>query len=321
MYLFMTTRFKIFLLVFFGLAMASIFAGCAPGKEVGQKIAKAHERNDGPALWKVTDRNSTLYLFGSVHLLPEGSDWQKRDLQAAFDEVGTLFFEIPDTDKANLEASILQRRYGVYESGDQLSNHLDSVSQKHFTAAAYNAGLAPHKLQSFKPWLVSDILAIATAEAGGLFARNSADSTIREKAKQARKVIKHLDTMRSYIEAVALLPELVQLEELRESVKNFPTFSDDIKTVNAAWIIGDLETLERELLTPAQSKSPEVYAALFTQRNVKWSQSLDVFMKGDENGLVVVGIGHMLGDDGLPARLREFGYDVERVRRYDLPNN
>ena len=44
-------------------------------------------------------------------------------------------------------------------------------------------------------------------------------------------------------------------------------------------------------------------------------------MKGDENGLVVVGIGHMLGDDGLPARLREFGYDVNRVRRYDLPNN
>ena len=49
-------------------------------------------------------------------------------------------------------------------------------------------------------------------------------------------------------------------------------------------------------------------------------QSSGRIYAGDDNALVAVGVGHMLGDDGLPARLREMGYDVQRWRRFDLPN-
>lgn len=308
---------------FMVLAFAASFAlgACGFDVGVGEKIAAARKRNDGPALWKVTDHNSVVYLFGSVHLLPDGADWQRRDLQAAFDEVGTVFFEIPDTDAANLEASILQRQYGVYASGDRLSAHLDGITQKHLTAAAYNAQLSPDKLEIFKPWLVADILSIAAAQEAGLLAKNSADTALRGKAKKAGKVIKTFDDMRTYIEAVALLPDWVQLNELSDTVKDLDTFAGDIKMVNAAWLVGDTETLTRELLLPAQAGSPEIYAALFTERNAKWSKVLDRFLEGDETALVVVGIGHMLGDDGLPNRLTELGYDVKRVRRFDLPNN
>ncbi len=38
------------------------------------------------------------------------------------------------------------------------------------------------------------------------------------------------------------------------------------------------------------------------------------------NAMVVVGIGHMLGVEGLPMLLEDRGYKVERVRRLDLPN-
>lgn len=298
-----------------------VLAACGFDTGVKEKIIEARKRNDGPALWKVTDHNSVVYLFGSVHLLPDGADWQRRDLQAAFDEIGTVFFEIPDTDKANLQASILQRKYGVYASGERLSAHLDGITQKHLTAAAYNAKLSPAKLEIFKPWLVADILTIGAAQEAGLLTKNSADTALRIKAKKAGKVIKSLDDMRTYIEAVALLPDWVQLAELSDTVKNLDSLAADIKTVNAAWKIGDTDTLTRELLEPAKLGSPEVYAALFTTRNAKWSETLDAFLRGDETAMVVVGIGHMLGDGGLPNRLKELGYDVERVRRYDLPNN
>ncbi len=315
----MKCRFKnLFVIVLGGTAL--FFSSCAQQESVEQKVASAHARNDGPALWKVTDNNSVLYLFGSVHLLPDDADWQRRDLQAAFDEVGTVFFEIPDTDKANLEASVLQRQYGVYESGDRLSNHLDSATQNHLSAAAYNVNLTPDKLEIFKPWIVADMLSIAAAEDAGLFAKNSVDAHMRTQAIQAGKAIKTLDDMRSYIEAVALQPDWVQIQALADTVRKFSTLGEDFKAVNRAWIVGNTELLTRDMLDVAREKSPEMYAALFTSRTAKWSKTLDTYLQGDDTALVVVGIGHLLGEDGLPARLTELGYDVQRVRRFDLPN-
>lgn len=303
------------------MGMGLSLGACDKASSVETKVREARSRNDGPAIWKVSDRNSTLYLFGSVHLLPDGFDWQRRDMRAAFDEVGTVFFEIPDNDKSNLEASILQRRFGVYESGDRLSNHLDVLAQKHLTAAAYNVKLTPAKLEIFKPWLAADILLMAAAQDSGLLAANSADTALRTKAKQAGKSIEFLDEISTYIEAVALQPDWIQIEALEDTIKNFDTLPADFKKINAAWVVGNTESLERDMLAPAKIRSPEMFKILFTDRNDKWTKRLDIFMQGDDSAMVVVGIGHMLGEAGLPARLRELGYDVERLRRFDLPNN
>jgi len=120
---------------------------------------------------------------------------------------------------------------------------------------------------------------------------------------------------------VALLPDYIQIEALEGTITNFDQIGTDIKTVNNAWIVGNTDMLDGELIRAAQKKSPEMYNALFTERNAKWAKILDDFMMGDSNAMAVVGIGHLLGEHGLPIHFRELGYDVERVRRYDLPNN
>ena len=265
------------ILLFIGMVAVT---SCGPSGSVEEKVSKARSRNDGPAIWKVSDHNSTLYLFGTVHLLPDNTDWQKRDLQAAFDEVGTVFFEIPDDDKSALEASILQRRYGLYASGERLSDHLDSSTKTHLLAAAYNVNIPPEKLEIFKPWLVADMLLIAAAQEAGLLAENSADTVLRAKARQAHKSIRVLDDMRTYIEAVALQPDWVQMNSLVATIKDFDSLPADLKTVNAAWIIGNTDALISGMMEPAKQRSPEMYAALFTYRNAKWSKALDAFMQG-----------------------------------------
>lgn len=305
------------------LAFASaIFMGaCAQGDSVDEKVEQARKRHDGPAIWKVSDLDSTLYLFGTVHLLPDDADWQRNDLRAAFGEVGTVYFEIPDTDEANLQATLLQQQYGLYDSGERLTDYLDNSNLNRLTAAIHNVGLSRETIISFKPWLVADILSLAAAEAEGLKPGNSADAVLRAKAVRDGKVIKYLDDMRTYIEAVALLPDYIQIRSLESTITDFDTVGADIKTVNRAWIVGNTGVLERDVIAATRKKSPEMYEALFTKRNAKWAKVLDEFLQGDTDGMAVVGIGHLLGDDGLPIHFRELGYDVERFRRFDLPNN
>ena len=50
---------------------------------------------DGPALWKVADDDTTVYLFGTIHALPEGKDWYSGTIAKAFDASGELVTEIP----------------------------------------------------------------------------------------------------------------------------------------------------------------------------------------------------------------------------------
>ncbi len=306
---------------FFVLALlAFVLTACDQGGRVSDKVAASHARYDGPALWKVTDNDSTLYLFGTVHLMQPDINWQKRDMQAAFDDIGTIFFETPDDEKSALQTRILQRQYGVYTNGERLSDHLDSINLNRLTAAAYNSEIPLARLENFKPWLAADILTVAGADIAGLRYENSADAQMRIKAVQANKSIRALDTVETYFEAVAKQPRWVRMQAFEQTIKNFNTLVEDTKTVNAAWLIGNTERLENDLLIPAKESSPELYAALFTQRNIKWVKILDTFMDGDTNAMAVVGIGHLLGDGGLPTRFEDLGFTVERVHRLDLPN-
>ncbi|HHI88447.1 MAG TPA: TraB/GumN family protein [Hellea balneolensis] len=315
-------RMKKFFTAMFGLAFALLVAWALTkqGGSVKEMVELEHKRFDAPALWKVTDKDSTLYLFGTVHLLPEDMKWQKRDMLAAFDEAGTVFFESPDDTKAAFKTKVLQRQYGLYGSGEQLNHHLDRVNINRLTAAALNTNVPLGSLVRFKPWLVSDLLTTAAAEQAGLSYENSADNWLRQKARKQHKHIEALDGVETYFKAVAQQPESVQLRSLKKTLNNFDQLVPDLKTVNAAWLVGNTALLEDELLKPFQQRSPEIFSALIVNRNADWARKLDAFMQKDDDAFVAVGIAHMLGEDGLPARLAEMGYKVERVRRTDLPN-
>jgi hypothetical protein len=74
---------------------------------------------------------------------------------------------------------------------------------------------------------------------------------------------------------------------------------------------GDLETLDREALQPVRRLTPGIYQGLIRQRNLNWAQTLRKRMAGRGTTLVVVGVGHLIGPDGLPALLRAQGFAVE----------
>ena len=46
-----------------------------------------------------------------------------------------------------------------------------------------------------------------------------------------------------------------------------------------------------------------VFRRLVTDRNAAWTAPLDRRLKGRGRTVVVVGVGHLVGDEGLPARL------------------
>jgi len=66
-----------------------------------------------------------------------------------------------------------------------------------------------------------------------------------------------------------------------------------------------------EALAPLRRVAPTLFRRLVTERNARWAATLDARLKGRGRTVVVVGVGHLIGPEGLPERLRALGYSVK----------
>ena len=92
------------------------------------------------------------------------------------------------------------------------------------------------------------------------------------------------------------------MDEIEADPNTFATLID-------AWMAGDVSRLARET-TAMRDTAPAMFRRLIVQRNMAWTATLDARLKGKGRTVVVVGAGHLVDEDGLPARLRALGYSV-----------
>jgi len=281
-----------------------------------QKVAEARARNDGPALWVAKDYDSTVYLFGTVHLLPDDLSWLKDDVKTAFGKAGTIYFEVDTGTQGQIQASVLTQHLGMRSDGTRLSNSLDSYQLKLLDAASHNGNISLAALDNMHPWLASEFLTVAAASNAGLSPEISADAALKSRAAREQKNVIFLETMEDQIRVSADQPDFVQLKILTETLEKFNVLGDDLNQIVSAWSSGSTDFLAREMVVKLKTKSPDFYKALLTDRNKKWAKVLTRYMEDSGTAFVAVGASHLLGEDSLINMLKEQGYSVSRY--YDF---
>ena len=262
-----------------------------------------------PPVWVVKDKNSELVLFGSVHILPRGLDWTPPALDRALKAADDIWFELPIDAESEAATSMLATKAGVLPPDQSLFKMLapeDSALMSK-VAAAYD--VSPVLLDRLQPWLAEIALA------GGAYRRLGADA-----ASGVEKTIAAMATPKATrrafetpAEQVALLSSGTmdeQMASLRQTLHEMDEKPDEFQTLVKAWTDGDIQVLDREALAPIRDTTPGLFRRLVTDRNAHWTKVLDARLKGRGRTVVVVGIGHLIGPDGVPARLRALGYSV-----------
>jgi uncharacterized protein YbaP (TraB family) len=119
------------------------------------------------------------------------------------------------------------------------------------------------------------------------------------------------ETPEQQIDFLSKADEVQQVASLVETLRQMdetPGLYDDLI---AAWMTSDLAGLEREALGPIRAKTPGLYRTLIRDRNRRWGRDIQHRLSGHGRSVMIVGVGHLLGQDGLPERLRHLGYAVE----------
>lgn len=279
-------------------------------------VGSAQEDGDtGPALWEVSDADTTVHLFGTIHLMTEGVDWFTGAVERAFEESDTLVVEVNQTEVSRQEQQSVVRSLAVLPEGEQLSGIVKQSTMDSLTSLVEPMGVSPRVVERWKPWYAGLTVTAVLAQQAGFLPRYGVDVTLIEKASEREMEVESLESFQEQFELFDSLDREEGLYLLRDSLAEQGEIQQLFRDLRDAWMARDLETLE-SLILEAEDENPDFYRDVFIDRNERWTEDL-VSMLEEESGTVflAVGAGHLLGDDSVLRMLEDEGYDVTRTRQ------
>ncbi|MBI0476590.1 TraB/GumN family protein [Sphingomonas sp. MA1305] len=275
--------------------------------------AKARAANDAdPALWVVKDQDTTVYLFGTIHVLKPGLTWFDEAVKSAFDRSTEVKLELVLPDQAAMTRLVMAT--GLAPAGTPpLTERLPADKRAAFTKAVVDLGLPANALDTFKPWLAATQLSVAPLGKLGYDSANGPEAVITAAAKQAGKPLTGLETAEQQLGFFSSLSDKAQIQFLDSTVDELPKLQETMETMVREWADGDPDALAREM-NDSLKDSPEVAKVLLTDRNARWAQWIKGRMAQPGTVFIAVGAGHLAGAGSVQAQLAKLGLKAERVK-------
>ena len=265
-----------------------------------------------PALWAVRDDDTTIYLFGTIHLLKPGVSWFEGPVRAAFDESQTVVLEVIDQNEGGAQDAIMRRALDI--GGLPLSNKLDEETRTAYFAALEKHGAPVMVYDRVRPWFAALTLAVLPLRSLGYSPETGVDRAIHAAATDAGKQLIGLETSAEQIGFFETMPEGLQLTLLNETIRELPELPETIEEMIAAWSAGDEDALAAIMNETAES-SEEIERILLTERNERWSDWIAARMRQPGTVFMAVGAGHLAGDKSVQAMLEQRGLVAQRIER------
>ena len=286
----------------FGLAVATVGASAA----ADAKAAK-------PAMWQVADKDTSIYLFGTVHLLPPGTQWRSAKFDKAANDAGTLVVEtiIDERNPAAFAAELA--RLSVRPGLPPLVARVAPDKQAALRAVIVKSGIPEIALNNMETWAAAFALLQLQFKELGVSGGDGVEQALKSAFTSAGKPIQQLETNSEQLGFFDTLPEKAQRELLEGAIESPALAKKQFDDMLAAWMSGDVNAIGRTFNSEFQN-SPEMKEILLRRRNVNWSGWLERRMQQPGTVFVAFGAGHLAGDDSVVELLKRRGYRVKRVQ-------
>lgn len=274
--------------------------------------AEASRGAGEPALWTLSDEDTTLYIFGTVHLLRPDLDWRTDEMDSAFAEADTIVFEADVTSQA--AASEMMKfisTEGMLEGGQQLSSLLSELERAELQKALDHVGLPLGAIEPFRPWWAAVNLSVLQIKKEGFDPNSGVETVLGAEARAAGKSFAYLETIDEQLGRLANMPTDVQVDFLVSSAESIEEGGDVLDTLVSEWVDGDVHGIGLLMSNPDMMGSDEVYEALLKSRNEVWVGKIEAMLDEPGTRLIAVGAGHLAGEDSVIEMLEAKGYEVE----------
>jgi len=260
-----------------------------------------------PALWSISDEDSTVYLFGTVHILPPELTWRTPAVDAALEDAEIVYFEADAiSPEAQQQVAALIPQIGLNESGVTLSSLISDEAKADMATIAERLGapadVLAAQMDPLKPWLASVNLAVLQIVAGGYDPNSGVEARLSDAAREAGKEFGYFETVAEQLGFLSGQPLETQVANFEVGIAQMVEEPELLTEMVQGWAVGDMATLDRVFNQDMREASAALYQTLIVERNQNWIPQIEAALASDQDAF----------ESGVIALLEANGHAVTR---------
>jgi uncharacterized protein YbaP (TraB family) len=251
----------------------------------------------GPALWKVADADTTIYMFGTVHILPKDKQWMTPAVQQALTGSQSMVTEILSSEMADPAMQQAMMSRGMLPAGQTLRSLLNAEQRATYEGALQKLGVPAAAFDQFKPWMAAMTLSILPLIKEGYNPEAGVEKVL-ETAAGSQIKREALETVEFQIGVFDGMPQEAQIAYLVETAEQAENIKPMLDKMVAAWVVGNKDELA-SLMNEGLSGNEALADRLLYARNRNWAQWIDQRLDQPGTVFVAVGAGHLAGQNSV----------------------
>ena len=278
-----------------------------------QKIAKDKQS----LLWEVTGSPSPASLFGSIHVGKKSMYPLDIAIELAFEKSNLLVVEYDPGRPGAMAIGFQMRVAAALPKGRTLRSFISKETFERLRAHCKDRKIPVARFYNLRAWSVSSQLTLAETKRLGYSTSLGIDRYFLSRARQKRIPILDLEAPETQIRALSKGTDAEHARVLVSALDGMPKFEERLNQLFSLWGSGDVEGLSAMLRPEAEDPDlAERHRRLWTERNQKMADKLDLFLKRKgRRYFVVVGAGHLVGENSVPDLLAAKGLTVRRIEK------
>lgn len=264
-----------------------------------------------PAIWKVADTDTSIFLFGTIHVLPYDFDWRTVQLDRIVKEAGSLIVEggaVPTVQPITPSGlpPVVERLDG--EARTLWRGMLAMLSEE--SGAAFDA---------LPTWKVAQQIDATARRRRAPPLDAGADNQLMIIFKGSNKRVEAIEDSAAVDGTLSAVSEVEQRRVLKAQLQDVarPRPITERMALFHRWARGQSLDANPGRVTQSGMLSNR----LLDRRNSAWADTIAGRMKEPGTVLVAVGAGHFEGERSLLAELAERGLQAERVSPVGQPRS
>ncbi|GAA4643836.1 TraB/GumN family protein [Pontixanthobacter gangjinensis] len=282
-----------------------------------------------PAIWKLADEDTTIYMFGTFHILPQGFQWRSDAFNAIVQQVDELVVETSDADSEESLGEVMEEMFSDIFSDERtpVSERISAENKEKWLRLGELADM-PGPIFDRMPLFLSLMGAgLSISEQAGSSGEYGVETVLEAEFKEASKPIGSIEDSGAVMSALIGVDEdklIIDLDkDLREwdgvSLASMFEIVDDNGDEEAGpfrsehlWAQGKLDELAEDEFGDSEV-GREIYRILITDRNRAWAMWLDDRLNQPGTILLAVGAAHFEGPDSVLNMLKERDLSANRL--------
>jgi uncharacterized protein len=263
-----------------------------------------------PALWVVKDKDTTIYLFGTIHVLKPNIQWFDGGVKKAYDASSEIFLEVIEPDPATAQQMVMSR--AIDPDGPALTKKLSPDAATAYAGALKSLGIPEQAFDPLEPWFATIAISMTSLQKTGYSPESGVEKQLTAAVKRDGKKLSELESIQFQLDLFDTMPEAQQIAFLNSTVKELPKATETLDRMLASWGKGDPDTLAKDM-NEAMLETPELAKLLLADRNKKWADWIQNRLAKPGTIFVAVGAGHLAGKESVQALLKARKIVAKRI--------